>query len=84
MPTGNIATLPKTGSFGATKSNGGGTILVKPTTQNRVPPSSTITSNPAVGGNLQNVVGFRDLTGNYSMTLLMKSDNIQLIHAFSI
>lgn len=76
--TGNVSTLPKannnTGGFN--KMNGGlgsRTVLVKPTTQNR--PASTITStntsnDTSIGGNLSNVVGFRDLNGTISLCLI--------------
>lgn len=54
---------------GYTKMNGGGTVVLKPTAKNR---TATVTSgdntnrgsvlnSSSVGGNLSNVVGFRDL-----------------------
>lgn len=57
---------------GYTKMNGGGTLVLKPTTKNR---TATVTSgdninrdsilnSATVGGNLRNVVGFRDLNSS--------------------
>lgn len=61
-----------TATGGYTKMNGGGTVVLKPTTKNR---TATVTSgdnlnrdsvlnNATVGGNLSNVVGFRDLNSS--------------------
>lgn len=71
------SSIPKSGSSGGgsgatggyTKMNGGGTVVLKPTAKNR---TATVTSgdntnrgsvlnSSSVGGNLSNVVGFRDL-----------------------
>lgn len=61
---------------GSTKMNGGGTIVLKPTTKNRVVTISddddgtnngsvlSSVSDASAGGSLRNVVGFRDLNGS--------------------
>lgn len=62
------------------KMNGGGTILIKPTTQNRgtlitiddnTPKNlnSNATRRVAAGGNLSNVIGFGDLNSSGKCTL---------------
>lgn len=73
---------PRNPAGGYTKMNGGGTIVMKPTTQNR---GSSITINDgtpkklnsnatrraAAGGNLNNVIGFRDLNSSGKCILHM-------------
>lgn len=78
------SSVPRNNAVGGyTKMNGGGTVVYKPTTQNRI---STITSNDATtkstspssihapGGNLTNVIGFRDLNSSGKVILLIFSN----------
>lgn len=78
-PSNPSTSAPKSNNtFG--KMNGGGTVLLKPTTQNRTSTvtSATTTSVPTqnkpnvpaqIGGNLSNVVGFRDLNSSGKLGL---------------
>lgn len=73
-PPPSLSTTPSKGGAkglpsvaGWLKGNGGGTLLVKPSTKN-IPTATTVSgdsfsgaSDSAAGGNLRNVVGFRDM-----------------------
>lgn len=70
---------PRTPTGGFTKMNGGGTVVLKPTTKNRIITISdenansgsvlSSVSDSTAGGNLRNVVGFHDLTGSNGMRI---------------
>lgn len=70
-----LPNTPRNPLGGYTKMNGGGTIVMKPTAQNRGTSividddnpnrlKSDATRRAAVGGNLNNVIGFRDLNSS--------------------
>lgn len=75
-----VATKGRTDGGGFTKMNGGGTVVLKPNAKNRTVTSindDTNTNNSSIlsnisdgtaGGNLRNVVGFRDIneSGNFT------------------
>lgn len=77
-----LPNTPRNPLGGQTKMNGAGTIVLKPTTQNRgssitidddAPKklNSDETRRAAAGGNLSNVIGFRDLNSSGECTLHM-------------
>lgn len=63
------------GPGGYTKMNGGGTVVLKPTAKNRTATDTgSVLSNvsAAAGGNLRNVVGFRDLNDSGSQSTVIR------------